>query len=160
MQPLNSGIPVRRCLPLIFGLSFAGFIVSVLAGRVAAQTPAESLPGITRGVTEQGSPYMTGGVGSGEREKMQSLAGEYNLKLSFAETSGMYISDVWLSIAKDGRQILQTITNGPWFYIKLPPGVYTVEAAYENETKRIENLDIGKGDRVTRLIHWPAEKPS
>lgn len=160
MKPLNSGISVRRCLPLIFGLSFAGFIVSVSAGRVAAQTPAESLPGITRGVTEQGFAYMTGGVGSGEREKMQSLAGEYNLKLSFAETSGMYISDVRLSIARDGRQIVQTITNGPWFYIKLPPGVYSVEATYENETKRVENLEIGEGGRVTRLIHWPAEKPS
>lgn len=103
---------------------------------------------------------MTGGVGSGEREVMQSWAGDYNLKLAFAESSGVYVSDVALSIDKDGRQMVRTMTNGPWFYIKLPPGRYTVKATYEDETKEIKNLQLVEGDRVTRFVHWDLEEVS
>jgi hypothetical protein len=141
--------------------SFAGFSLCTLVGSIAAaQTSTENPPEIIRGVTEQGFAYMTGGVGSGEREIMQSWAGDYNLKLAFAETSGVYVSDVALSIDKDGRQMVRTMTNGPWFYIKLPPGSYTVKATYEDETRQIENLQLVEGDRVTRLVHWDLEEAS
>ncbi|HZA53627.1 MAG TPA: hypothetical protein VE616_05190 [Candidatus Udaeobacter sp.] len=144
---------------LVFSL--VGFSLCTLVGSIAAaQTSTENPPGIIRGVTEQGFAYMTGGVGSGEREIMQSWAGDYNLKLAFAETSGVYVSDIALSIEKDGRQMVRTTTNGPWFYIKLPPGRYTVEAMYEDESKQIKNLQLVEGDRVTRLVHWDLEEVS
>jgi hypothetical protein len=103
---------------------------------------------------------MTGGVGSGEREIMQSWAEDYNLKLAFAETSGVYVSDVALSIEKEGRRMVRTTTNGPWFYIKLPPGRYTVKAMYQDETKQIKNVQLAEGDRVARLVHWDSEDQS
>jgi hypothetical protein len=56
--------------------------------------------------------------------------------------------------------MVRAITNGPWFYIKLPPGRYTVKATYEDETKQIKNLQLVEGDRVTRLVHWDLEKES
>ena len=160
MNHSYDGIHVRHCLWLIFGLSFAGFVLSTLVGSVGAQTSKENPPGIVRGVTEQGFAYMTGGIGSGEREVMQSWAGDYNLKLAFAETSGVYVSDVALSIEKEGRQMVRTTTNGPWFYIKLPPGRYTVEAMYEDESKQIKNLQLVEGSRVARLVHWDSEEQS
>jgi hypothetical protein len=158
MNQLSDAIENQRWLRVFFGLSVVWISLCTPAGRVAAQTSMENPPGILRGITEQGFAYMTGGVGSGEREAMDSWAEGYNLKLAFAETSGVYISDVALLIEKNGRQLVHATTNGPWFYIKLPPGKYAVKATHEDVTKQINNLQLGKSVRVTRLMHWDSEK--
>lgn len=103
---------------------------------------------------------MTGGVGTDERKIMQTWARDYNVKLAFAEISGVYLSDVELWIEKDGREMVHETANGPWFYIKLPPGDYTVKATYEDETKQIKNLQVAEGHRVTRLLHWDLKEES
>jgi hypothetical protein len=74
--------------------------------------------------------------------------------------SGVYLSDVELWIEKDGREIVHETSNGPWFYIRLPPGKYTVEATYEDQTKQIKNLQVAEGHRVTRLLHWDLKEES
>jgi hypothetical protein len=74
--------------------------------------------------------------------------------------SGEYLSDVELSIVKYGREIVHETANGPWFYIHLPPGEYTVKATYEDETKQIKNLQLVEGGRITRLVHWDLEGES
>jgi hypothetical protein len=158
MKQLFDAIEIPHWLRVFFGFSVVWISSCAHVGSVAAQTSMENPPGIIRGITDQGFAYMTGGVGSGERETMDSWAGGYNLKLAFAETSGVYISDVELLIEKNGRQLVRATTNGPWFYIKLPPGKYAVKATHEDATKQINNLQLGKGARVTRLMHWDSEK--
>lgn len=125
---------------------------------LCAQPSPEKVPGIIRGKTEQGFDYMTGGIGIGEREEMQTRAKEYNLKLSFAEKSGVFLSDVEILIEKDGRQMVRTFSNGPWFYIQLPPGAYNVRATFEGETQQLKNLRLADGERLTRIIHWDLEE--
>jgi hypothetical protein len=158
MNQLFDALENQRWLRVFFGSSLVWISLCTLVGSVAAQTSMENPPGIIRGITEEGFAYMTGGVGSSERETMDSWAGNYNLKLAFAETSGVYISDVALLIEKNGRQLVRATTNGPWFYIKLPPGKYVVKATHEDATKQINNLQLGKGARVTRFMHWDSEK--
>lgn len=145
---------------IFFVFSFAAFLLWILAGSTSAQTSTENPPQIIRGTTEQGLAYMTGGVGTDEREIMQSWGRDYNLKLAFAEMLGVYLSDVELWIEKDGREMVHATANGPWFYIKLPPGRYTVKATYEGETKQIKNLQVTEGDRVTRILHWDLKEES
>ena len=107
------------------------------------------------------TPYYAGKtIGTDEREIMQSWGGDYNGKLAFAEISGVYLSDVELWIEKDGREMVHATANGPWSYIKLPPGRYTVKATYEDETKQIKNVQLVEGGHVTRLVHWDAEEES
>ena len=151
----------NRCWPLVFFVfSFASLSPWILAGSTSAQTSMEHPPHIIRGVTDHGFAYMTGGIGSGERELMQSWGGDYNLKLAFAEMSGAYLSDVELLIEKDGREMARATTNGPWFYVNLPPGKYTINATYEDETKQIKDLQLAEGHRLTRLLHWDLENES
>jgi len=120
-----------------------------------AQSAAEDPPGIIVGATEGGFRYMTGGIGSEEREVMESLGAPFNLKLVFAERAGNFLSDVKLSILEEpGHKVAEAIANGPWFYIKLPPGSYTVAARFNNDTKRIEHLELSKRERVTKFLHW------
>jgi len=110
---------------------------------------------ITEGKTVQGFPYLCGGVGSDEREMVEKRGVAYNVKLSFAAKGGAFLSDVKLVIAdKKGGEIVSLVTDGPLFFIQLPPGIYTVSAMFRNETKEIRALAIGKNKTVRRTLIW------
>jgi hypothetical protein len=110
---------------------------------------------ITEGNTKQGFPYLFGGVSSNEREAMEERAKDYNAKLVFAEKKGPYLSGVrvTLSSAKEG-EILDLVTEGPWFYIRLPEGTYDIRASFKDETKQIKNINVTKDKRVQQIFIW------
>ena len=160
MRESYGAIKNRHWPRVFFAFSFAALLPWIFAGSTSAQMSTKNPPQIIRGVTEEGFAYMTGGVGTDEREIMQSWGRDYNVKLAFAEMSGVYLSDVELWIEEDGREMVHATANGPWFYIDLPPGRYTVKAAYEDKTKQIKNLQVAEGHRVTRLVNWDLEEES
>jgi hypothetical protein len=124
----------------------------------AAESPSSSLPpviAITEGKTPQGFPYLSGGVSTDEREAMEKQGKGYNVKLSFAEKRGPYLSDVKLVIAgAKATEIISTITNGPWFYIQLPPGSYAVKATFNDKTREIKRLEVPKDGTVQQTLTW------
>ena len=79
-----------------------------------------------------GLHYMSGGVGEESQQLLSARASEFNLKLEFAMTSGAYLSDVKVTItdAKGKKTLLQAVSDGPWFLVKLPVGTYRVVAMY------------------------------
>ena len=120
---------------------------------VAAQFPPTIV--ITEGKTNQGYPYLFGGVGSDEREAIEERAKGYNVKLIFAEKRGAFISGVTVLLATaKGAEIASLMTQGPWFYIQLPPGDYAVKATFKGETKQIKNLSVPKDKRVLQGLIW------
>jgi len=113
------------------------------ATLVAARTGAESSAEVT---------YLSGGVGVDELDHMRAVARNFNLRLMFAERgSGAYLSDIQVSIAgpldaatpnsnaaaavDSERLVVDTTTDGPWFFAKLPAGRYRVIA--ESGSKRL-----------------------
>lgn len=117
----------------------------------------ESLPGvmITEGKTQGGFPYLSGGVSSDEREIIEELGKAYNVKLSFAEKRGPYLADVRVVITDaKGAEIVAMSTNGPLFYIQLPPGNYTVKATFNGVSKGISRLEVPKGKTVRQTLTW------
>ena len=125
----------------------------------AARNPPSIV--ITEGKTAQGFPYLYGGVGSDERDVMEGKGKAYNLKLSFAAKGGAFLSDVKLVIAdKKSGEIVSLVTDGPLFFIQLPPGNYTVSATFRNETKEIRALTVGKDKTVRRTLIWDLGGPS
>lgn len=146
----NRGMPV-----FLLAVSFALLSPWIAVQARSAESPLEQSPGIVQGETKQGFAYMSGGVGIDERELMGKLGKAYNLKLSFAEISGPYLADVGLIIEDTkGAEIISTTTNGPWFYIQLPSGTYTIKATVGGNTKQIKNLQLSKGERISRTVHW------
>lgn len=128
---------------------------------LAGETPPWVM--ISEGKTTQGFPYLSGGVSSNEREIMEERSKAYNVKLTFAEKRGSYLSDVRLAIeGTKGAEIIAITTNGPLFYIQLPPGSYTIKATLNGAMKEIKNLKVEKAKPVHRVITWdlgePAEK--
>lgn len=111
--------------------------------------------GFTTAETAKGFPYMTGGVGIDERQVMEQRDDPFNLKLVFAEKSGLYLADVRLRILnQDGREIAATAATGPWFYIQLPPGEYDVQASFDGKTQMIRNIEVSEAQQTTRILHW------
>ena len=108
-----------------------------------------------RGKTSQGFPYQFGGVGSDEREALEERAKGYNVKLVFAEKRGAFVSGVSLQITTaKGAEIAALKVEGPWFYIQLPPGAYSVKARLRGEIKEIKNLTVPKDKRVQQGVIW------
>ena len=120
---------------------------------VAAQLPPAII--ITEGKTSRGFPYLFGGVGSDEREAMEERAKDYNVKLVFAEKRGAFLSGVTVAIATaKGTEIASLGTEGPWFYIQLPPGDYSVKATFKGETKQIRSLRVPKEKMIQEGLIW------
>jgi hypothetical protein len=120
---------------------------------IAAQFPPSIV--ITEGKTAQGFPYLSGGVGSDERDALEERGKGFNLKLVFAERRGPFLADVRIVIADGkGAEVISLASAGPWFYIQLPPGRYNVKAVYKEQAKEIRNLELAKNKTVRRTLVW------
>lgn len=119
----------------------------------AAEIPPAIM--ITEGKTAQGFPYLTGGVSTEEREILEASGKAYNVQLRFAEKGGAYLSDVNLVIGgAKGAEIIAITTDGPLFYMQLPPGSYTVSATFKGETKKVKSLLVAKDKTVRQTLIW------
>jgi hypothetical protein len=118
---------------------------------------AETLPGtlIIRGETRDGFPFLMGGFGEADRERMDAMSRDYNLKLTFVDRSGNYLSDVAVVVKNDkGEEAVNLDTQGPWFYVKLPPGEYAVRARLGEEWTGIGKIRISEEESVAKILSW------
>ena len=100
--------------------------------------------------------FICAGVGLEER---QATYPPFPLKLVFAEESGAYVTGVSVTILdSDGKVVLEVPKDqvtGPWLFIDLPPGTYTVTGARDNQTQTQRNVRVEASE--TREVHlrWP-----
>lgn len=100
-----------------------------------------------------GVPYITGGVGLEERQAMQKMAGDYNLKIVLAAMSGPYLSDLMVTIEDPGgRLVFECTTSGPWLYVDLPSSKYKLTVSYKQEAKT-RNVQVDQ-TLQTVIFHW------
>lgn len=107
--------------------------------------------------TAGGVTHVSGGVGTESRDRLNSLSGDFNLKLVFALKSGDYVSDVRVAIADAaGKALLDTTSEGPWFLVRLPAGNYQIVATLSgNAVKR--QVAIGAARLRTIDLRWASE---
>ena len=134
-------------------------LLSAVALLWAVQIPLtafaqEDMPEVK---TSNGVAYTSGGVGEMEREAMKEHARDYNLRLTFAVKSGGYLANVKVDIKNaKGHPLVADVSDGPWFYAKLPPGKYKVFAESEGKCKT-RNVTVAKGRVVMAKMIWPDE---
>ncbi|HWI15119.1 MAG TPA: carboxypeptidase-like regulatory domain-containing protein [Burkholderiales bacterium] len=83
---------------------------------------------------------VSGGVGSGAREELAQQARGYELKLVFTSEKGAYLADVPVQVTDaKGNVVVDAVSQGPWMFVDLSPGTYTVKATYDgrSETRRV-----------------------
>jgi hypothetical protein len=118
------------------GLAFlAALLLTVTAaGTAPADMGSMGMTGASNGALEiehaGDIAYLSGGVGEKEREEILGLGRDFDLKLVLTDRDGSYVSGVDIVIADDGGDVvLDTKTDGPLLFAKLPRGSYTVRAA-------------------------------
>lgn len=99
-------------------------------------------------------PVLSGGIGLDERQSMEAAARDYNLKLAFAAPNGEYFTNVQVAIASSGgKKVYEGTSDGPWFFIKLPPGRYTVAATMNGKTVH-RNVRVPNSSKIH--FYFPA----
>lgn len=85
--------------------------------------------------TYNGVSYVSGGFGVEERESLRAMSKDDNLKLIFALQNKDYLGGAEVLIKDDkGKEVLEGVSDGPWFFTKLPAGKYTIEATAMGQT--------------------------
>ena len=122
-------------------------LASVAVGGWAKPTP----------VTVGNITYVSGGVGDDEEGEMQATAKDYNLRLQFATKSGAYLAAVRVSVVDDkGKTVLDTVSDGPCLFAKLPDGAYNLSAVNKGESQKRAVSISGKGAATYKLF-WSNE---
>ncbi|MGA7874325.1 MAG: hypothetical protein WCA08_01580 [Desulfoferrobacter sp.] len=118
----RKAIAVLMVFALSFSLGSLGFITNGFAQSVEVKNYG-------------GVSYISGGIGMGEREELEAMGQNYDLKLVFAIQQGNYLSDVKVMIkGSSGNSVLEAASDGPWFYAQLPAGTYHVSATTMGKT--------------------------
>jgi len=99
---------------------------------------------------------VSGGVGIGARDSLQRQADNYELKLVFAKTpSGDYLAQVPVTITdRRGSTVIDAVSDGPWMYVDLPSGNYTVKAQFDGRTET-RNVTVSSGSQRTVYVRFP-----
>jgi hypothetical protein len=140
------------CSWLLWAIS-AIVVLLFLQGSADARKPQPSDTSITRGQTSTGASYMNGGLTFDEQSAMEARSAPYNLKIVFASRAGTLISSILLMIGNNqNRRIDKIVVRGPWFYIRLPPGGYTILARIKNRIVLIRDVYIYEDGRATYVV--------
>lgn len=142
---------LRNWKPLAAVLAI--FVLPILSASTEARTPQFPDTSVTRAKSPSGHPYMVGGIGFAAQQAMERMASSYNLKLVFARRAGTLIAPSFLVIgANNGLHLEKIFVRGPWFYIQLPSGAYTILARFDNQVVIIRNVYLGEEGRQTYWV--------
>lgn len=140
---------------LSFG--FVALIAAVFLGCVMWLSSGNAHSADATIQTSGGVSYVSGGVGDDSIAKLNTLAGQFNLKLVFAMQSGNYVSDVKVVIADaKGKTLLDATSAGPWFLAKLPAGSYQLTATFAGKDVK-RSVTIGTAKLQTVDFRWATE---
>lgn len=96
-------------------------------------------------------PFVSGGIGNEEQKVLKAVEDKFTLKLVSAMKSGAYLSDIDVTVRDmDGNIVVQGKSDGPWFYTRLEPGTYKVEATHDGVS---HSRKVKVGTKL-RTIHF------
>ena len=99
-------------------------------------------------------PYVSGGIGEEELEVIRLVRDDFNVRLTFADNTGAYVSAVHVVISNaHGKPVLEVHDAGPFLLARLPAGHYQVQAVYAGHTLT-QNTDLRANRRVERVFRW------
>jgi hypothetical protein len=124
---------------------------------VAAQVPVEENQDLVEEMIENNIPYLSDGIGTEERHAMEAKAKNYNLLLTSANKMNQYVANTnFVIVGKDGKQMIAVANAGPLFFVKLPPGAYTVKATAGTQ-KNDERIVISPDKTAFEAFVWKVE---
>jgi len=118
---------------------------------------AEMGQGLPAPVTVGAATYLSGGIGQDEATAIQHEASKYPVELEFVVKSvprDEFTADVHVKVTdSQGKQILDTVSNGPFLLAQLPNGHYRVEAIKHGQTK-MRDVTVKAGSHQHLIFEW------
>ena len=106
---------------------------------------------------DQGVTFVTGGAGTEERNAMEAIGHDFNLKLTMALNDGHFVGDVTVRIRDtNGRTVLDTVAKGPLLYAKLDPGTYGVTCTMNGKNQE-QTAHVGAKGQEEVKCTWASE---
>ncbi|MCE2645342.1 MAG: carboxypeptidase-like regulatory domain-containing protein [Burkholderiaceae bacterium] len=119
----------------------------IFAAILASAGVTGSALALDQGTTRQSRPYVSGGVSIEEVEMLESHRNDYQLWLVTADlVSGAWLAGARVSIrdAKD-QPVLDTQLDGPYLFVNLLPGRYSLDVTQHGATQHSTVLISGRG---------------
>lgn len=136
-------------IPVILVLGIGGNVTNVANAQPVSIAEPPAVPASASSV-----PYTSGGVGSDERDRMETAKSRFNLRLMFAISAGNYLAGVRVRIQDNGgATLLDVPSNGPWFYAQLPPGNYVLTLDNRGKIKT-RNVNISAEGATIENFYW------
>jgi hypothetical protein len=98
---------------------------------------------------------ISGGVGEGARKQLAEQGRDYGLKLVFTLSTGNFLSDVPFEVVSGSNVVISDVARGPWAFVNVSPGNYSVRATYEGLTQT-RKVNVPKKGQRTLPFSWPA----
>jgi hypothetical protein len=97
--------------------------------------------------------FACGGAGAEERAQLKPLEADATASLLFiTAVRGGYLADVDFTVRdRNGATVLQGRADGPMCLLRVPPGSYRVEAAYEGH-RRTASFQTARPGKPTRAV--------
>jgi len=103
--------------------------------------------------------YVSGGIGETEAKRFEREMPRHALAIEVLEHSGRveeFTADAGIRVAdRHGRTVLDTIADGPFVLVDLPPGRYTVIARLRNRTLRKSPVFITRDQLARATFEFP-----
>jgi hypothetical protein len=127
--------------------------LGVMMGGAFAQAAPTLPPLHDRGNVE----YLSGGIGLDESAAIRSASKQWPLTLEFAVADhphADFVADVRV-VVRDakGHAALQATSDGPFLLAKLPPGRYTVDATFADQTLH-EKVVVSQHKPARAVFVW------
>jgi len=112
---------------------------------------------VAAGAEMQNTMFLNGGIGEDEADAMRSRAGEFPLRVIFAEgPRNDFTANVPVAIVDArGTPVFSLRDSGPLLYVVLPPGRYTVIAESDG-IRKTQQVTLGAGRGKDVVFHWNA----
>jgi hypothetical protein len=119
-------------------------IFAAILATAGVATPARALE---QDMTQQSQPYVSGGVSIEEVDLLESRRSDYQLWLVTADqVSGTWLAGAQVSIHDAKRTaLLDARLDGPYLFVALLPGRYSIDVTLEGVTQRSSVLISGRG---------------
>ncbi len=99
--------------------------------------------------TEGGITYITGGIGDEELAEINARESDFNTHLLLKAKNGEYMGEVDLRFFDTkGVEVFAVEDVGPYFYVNLPVGKYSVEATSQKGT--VKKAKVNASAKLTK----------
>ena len=124
----------------------------------SALSAAQDGPAPQPQTTSSGIEYVSGGVGQLQRQAMEAMSQDYNLRLTFARRgTGAYLADVKVTVENMKKEtMLDVVSSGPMLFAKLPAGSYRVAAELGGQ-RQVQQATIKPGRPRGLIYYFPRQ---